>query len=58
MNFDAFDSTIKAEIREGWNAMDDTPHMKGKEVISVHVAKFRNKKGVKLNVFLESTIIF
>lgn len=37
--------------------MDDTPHMKDKEVISVHVTKFRNKKGVKLYVFLESNYI-
>jgi hypothetical protein len=41
-NFQEFDQCISTENREKWNAMDDKPRMEGKEVVSVHVAKFKN----------------
>ncbi len=42
--FQQFDQCVSSESREAWSAMDETPRMEGKEVVSVHVAKFKDGK--------------
>jgi hypothetical protein len=40
-NFCNWQRAIPPEHLAKWSAMDDTPRMKGKEIISVHIARYK-----------------
>lgn len=41
-NFQEFDKCIDSELTDKWKAIDARPQKKNKEVLSVHMAKFKD----------------